>query len=302
MSKSARLEHRRAAAAAAARQREHERRRRIALAGGALGVVVLTLIVLVVVKVAGGGSAAAAQEGADPGEAQILQAVTSVPDAVLDQVAAGKIDLLPRRLSGEPALVADGKPLVIYVGAEYCPFCAAQRWGIVVALSRFGSFTGLRTTHSSSSDAYPNTATLSFHGSSYTSDYLSFQGVELQSNTRQGNTYAVLDQPTALQTQLLQKYNAPPYVPAESAGAIPFIDFGNKYLTSGASISPQVLVGMSGSEIATALSDSNSEVAQAILGSANAFTAAICGLTGGQPGEVCASPGVGAYTGKLNAT
>jgi hypothetical protein len=254
-----------------------------------------------VVKVAGGGPAAASQQAADPNAAQVLQAVTSVPETALDQVAAGKVDSLPKLAAGEPALTADGKPLIVYVGAEYCPFCAAQRWGMVVALSRFGSFTDLQTTHSSSSDVYPNTATLSFHGSTYTSSFLSFQGVETQSNTPQGNTYAVLDTPTAQQSQLLQKYNAPPYVAAGSAGSIPFIDFGNKYFASGASFSPQLLAGMSGSDIATALSDPTSPVAQAILGSANAFTAAICDLTGGQPAQVCTTTGVSAYAGKLNA-
>ncbi len=38
------------------------------------------------------------------------------------------------------------------MGAEYCPFCAAQRWAMVNAFSRFGTFTGLTTTHSSSTD------------------------------------------------------------------------------------------------------------------------------------------------------
>ncbi len=52
----------------------------------------------------------------------------------------------------------------------------------------------------------------------------------MQSNVRSGNSYAALDTPTAAQQQLLQTYNAPPYVSADSAGAIPFIDFGNRYL------------------------------------------------------------------------
>jgi hypothetical protein len=62
---------------------------------------------------------------------------------------------------------------------------------MVVALSRFGTFTDLGTTHSSSSDVYPNTATLSFHGASYRSDYIAFQGVKTHSNLRSGNGYAV---------------------------------------------------------------------------------------------------------------
>ena len=36
------------------------------------------------------------------------------------------------------------------MGAEYCPYCAAQRWAMIVALSRFGTFSGLTTVHSAS--------------------------------------------------------------------------------------------------------------------------------------------------------
>jgi len=33
--------------------------------------------------------------------------------------------------------------VVSYVGGEYCPYCAIQRWALLVALSKFGSFTNL---------------------------------------------------------------------------------------------------------------------------------------------------------------
>jgi hypothetical protein len=212
---------------------------------------------------------------------------------VLDQVGSGKVDSLPKQLTDQPPLMAGGKPLVLYVGAEYCPYCAAQRWAVVVALSRFGSFSNLGTTHSSSSDIFPNTATLSFHGATFSSDYITFQGVEMQSNVRSGGGYAPLDALSAEQNAVFSKYNAAPYV--ASPGAIPFIDFGNRYLVSGASISPELLAGRSGTEIAHALSDASSPLAQAIDGSANAFTAAICAVTGGRPGAVCTSPAVAAY-------
>ena len=40
---------------------------------------------------------------------------------------------------------ASGKtvPEILYMGAEYCPYCAAQRWSTIIALSRFGKFSGL---------------------------------------------------------------------------------------------------------------------------------------------------------------
>ncbi len=34
---------------------------------------------------------------------------------------------------GQPALTSGGKPQIVYMGAEYCPYCAAERWAMVVA-------------------------------------------------------------------------------------------------------------------------------------------------------------------------
>jgi Domain of unknown function (DUF929) len=304
VAKSSRVARQRAERAAAAlRRQQQQRHSRFVWAGTAVGGVLLVVLVLVLVKVVGGGSSTATQPTAATATAApaIVQAVTGVPSGVLNQVGVGKVDSLPKAVAGQPALTAGGKPLVLYVGAEYCPYCAAQRWGMVVALSRFGSFIDLKTTQSASADVYPNTATLSFHGATYTSDYLTFQGVETASNVRQGNSYAPLDSLTSQQSQLLSTYNAPPYVAAGSAGSIPFIDFANKFLSSGASISPQLLAGKSASDIAAALADPSSPIAQAIDGSANAFTAAICQVTGGQPKAVCGSTAVTAYQGKLGA-
>jgi Domain of unknown function (DUF929) len=302
VAKSSRVARQRAERATAAlRRQQQQRRSRFVWAGTAVGVVLVVVLALVLVKVVGGGSSGSTAQPATTASPAIVQAVTGVPSGVLNQVGLGKVNTLPKAITGQPALTAGGKPLVVYVGAEYCPFCAAQRWGMVVALSRFGSFTDLKTTQSASGDVFPNTATLSFHGATYTSDYLTFQGVETSSNVRQGSTYAPLDSLTDQQSQLLKTYNAPPYVAADSAGSIPFIDFGNKFLSSGASISPQLLAGKSASDIAAALSDPSSPIAQAIDGSANAFTAAICQVTGGQPGAVCGSAAVTAYQGKLSA-
>ena len=85
---------------------------------------------------------------------------------------------------------------------------------------------------------------------------------------------------------------------SQDAGAIPFVDFGNKYLISGASYSPQLLQGKTWSQIATALKDPTSSIAKAIDGTANYITAAICQLTGNQPASAC-TPAVQALEKKL---
>jgi hypothetical protein len=89
---------------------------------------------------------------------------------------------------------------------------------------------------------------------------------------------------------VLQKYDAPPYVPAQGAGSIPFIDVAGQYGVSGASYDISALRGMSPEQIAAALSDPSSAVAKGILGSANVLTAAICSATDNQPPEVCGTP------------
>jgi hypothetical protein len=295
------LEKERARQVAAQLRQAQERRKRMAIAGAAVGAVVLLLGILVGVKLAGGGGQSGTPQSAaqQPASATVLAGVTAVPASLLDQVGVGQVNALPKTVSGQPVLTDQGKPLVLYVGAEYCPFCAAERWAVVMALSRFGTFTNLGQTHSASGDAYPNTATLSFHGARYTSQYLSFQGVETESNQLVGNGYAPLDTLTTSQQQIVTKYNAPPYVAASSAGTIPFIDFANQAVISGASYSPQLLAGMSADQIATALKDPTNPITQAVGGTANAITALLCRLTGNQPSAVCTSAAVTAFHGKL---
>jgi hypothetical protein len=301
MSKAARLEHRRQRQAELARKAELARqRRRLLWAGGSVALVLVVIATLVVVKLTANPTAPPAQAASTTGSDMVLDAVKGVPAETFDQIGLGAVDTLPKAISGQPVLQSNGKPLVVYIGAEYCPFCAAQRWGLAIALSRFGTFSGLGETKSSSTDTYPNTATLTFHGANFSSPYLEFQGVETTSNVKQGNGYAPLDTPTADQTKLLSTYDAPPYVSSDTAGAIPFLDIANKYVIAGASYSPQILAGKSGVDIAAALSTPDSPIAKAILGSANAFTAAICDATGGAPSTVCQSSAVTVYSAKLH--
>jgi len=159
---------------------------------------------------------------------------------------------------------------------------------------QFGTFTGLRGIHSSSNDAFPSTPTLTFYKTGYTSKYLVFTPVETTTEDR--NT--PLQKTTAAQQALLSKYDAPPYVSQGSTGAIPFIDFGNKFLISGASYSPEVLQGKTWSEVAAALSDPASPISQGAVGAANSMTAAICKLTNNQPATAC-TPAIQKLEGQL---
>jgi hypothetical protein len=138
---------------------------------------------------------------------------------------------------------------------------------------------------------FPSTPTLTFHGASYTSDYLAFTGLETTSNKPLGNGYAPLDTPSAADQKLVETYNKPPYTSGQ-AGAIPFVDLAGKYVTSGASYSPGLLAGKTQAQVAAALTDPSSPIAKAIDGTANTYTAALCDVTGGKPTNVCTSAGV----------
>ena len=273
---------------AAQRAAAKRRQRNTLLAVTGIVVVVAIFATLIIVKAVGGSKTAASTVTHTNTQttAQVITEATGVPAGVLTSVGAGGVASPTKAVTGNPATLTDnGKPEVLYMGAEYCPYCAAERWPLVIALSRFGSFTGLGLTASSSTDVYPSTNTFTFLKASYTSQYLDFASVELQDVNH--NT---LQTPTAAQNALLSQYDVAPYT--TSAGSIPFIDFGNKYILSGASYNPQTLQGLTWSQIAADLSDASSPVAQAVDGTANRLTAALCKLTGDQPSSVCSSSAI----------
>ena len=287
--KQRRADNQRAAKLAELRAAESRRRARVVASLGAVGVVILIVVIMVIVKVSTGDSG---KSGSTTASSKVVGQATSVPASVFDKVGAGTLNNPPTPITGGQA--SSGTPKVLYVGAEYCPYCAAERWAVVAALSRFGTWSNLGETTSSSTDVFPDTPTLSFHGASFTSKYLDFAGYETQDRHQQP-----LDTLPKQDQQLFGKYDAPPYVPQSSAGAIPFVYYGGKYLSSGASFDPSVLHGLTHTQIAKAMHDPSSAVAKGVDGTANTITAAICKLTGGKPGNVCNSPGVKAGAAKL---
>ena len=288
-------------AAQRAAQQRAQRRNRLLIAGGAIVAVVAVVLALVLTHHNGGGQVSGSASPGPTGTelASLTAQVTSVPATVQDQVGSGTVASTPTSISGAP-LTSGGKPEMLYMGAEYCPYCAAERWSMIVALSRFGTFSGLATTRSAAqsgagtAEPYPNTATWTFANSSYASKYLTFTAVEMFTNIPDKSTggYTPLMTPTPQQQALIQKYDA------ANQGAIPFIDYGNKFMSVGASYHPGVLGGLTWSKIAADLHDPSSPVAKGALGAANYITAAICSLTGNQPATAC-TPAVRALQPKL---
>jgi thiol-disulfide isomerase/thioredoxin len=278
--------------------------------GGAF--VVLAVIAIILVSTLSSPSVSGAPIPYKPAPASLVSAVTHVPVAELNAagVGGGQVGIKDvfAATPKQPLLTKDGKPVLVYVGAEYCPYCAASRWPLVIALSRFGTFTGLGIIASSPYDVYANTRTWSFAHATYTSKYLVFDPTELETNQCQkgklvsggcsGEDYVPLQTLSSANGALFDKYDGPPYLPSASLGGIPFLDWGGKYVSSGAVYSPEVINNgnsttsagwhpLSWDQIVATLSSPTGGPGQAVLGAANLYTAAICEMTHNQPTSIC---------------
>ena len=256
-----------------AKGRPPSRTMRGRLAAVAAVVVVLAIVMAMVAFALVRKPATAPISSSGAAAARKLQAV---PDATLAAIGLQTSVTPPQRLrSGAPPLTSNGKPEVLYVGADYCPFCAAERWALILSLSRFGSFSGLSATHSSSTDVFPNTPTFTFHGATYTSTYLSFTGVEETTNQPNGQGgYTPLDSPTAAQVALLKAFDVAPYT--TQPGAIPFTIYGNRFVSIGAGFQPSALAGLTVDQVVAKLANADDPITKDIVGSANTLVAALC--------------------------
>jgi hypothetical protein len=217
----------------------------------------------------------------------VLLELANVSPTTLNQVGSGvQSATSPHSVNSSTPLILNGKPEVLYVGAEYCPFCAAERWSMIVALDKFGTFTGIQSSKSAAlPESFPNTPTFTFRNATYASNYISFVSVEQldRNHTRLQNV-------TADQTALIKTY--------DTAGSIPFIDFANKYVLVGSQFSPAVLRAANAatgapydsSQIASQLNNASSTFAQSIDAASNRLISAICKIDGGSPTSVCSQP------------
>jgi hypothetical protein len=196
-----------------------------------------------------------------------------------------------RGLGARGPLERRDKPEVLFVGLESCPACAIERWGLVVALSQFGTFSNLRL-GSSAVNERPFVPSFTFSGARYASPYVSFDGVEVSSDLRApGGGFRALDRLTPAQARLLRGLDA--------RGTTPFVDVANRFVDVGATVAPGLASGMSWSQLAASVRRPRTQAGQAIDASAEVFTAEICRATGGEPASVCGATVVQDYTSRL---
>lgn len=272
------------------------------IAIGAVALVVVVVVAIIAIKVTGGGSGSTT--GANglkppaitPASATVLNEVEHVPVSVQNAVGAwssvGEPGLTaPSVKTGQPPLTFPSSKLpgALYIGGLFCPYCAATRWALLMAFSKFGTFTNVGQTTSSPWDVYPATPTFDFTHATYTSSYVDFKPIEyLGQDTTGVNTHTVLTPLTSYENKIYTHYDT-----VNGETGVPFVDIDNKVFITGAPIYPQLLESLgTWQAVAAQLTNPKSQVTQAIVGTANGLIAGVCASDGQQPATVCSVPGV----------
>ena len=266
----------------AALRAHRARNRRYGLAS--IVIVLVIVLALVLVKVSSGGGNSAADVTSPPGgtliPAATLSKLASVPLSTLAAAPTSGIINEIQPVSGQ-RLTKNGKPELLFIGAEYCPYCAAERWALYIALSKFGTFNpNPGRIHSATLDG--NVPTLTFYGTTYTSPYFVFTPVETTTNKpSQSGGYATLQTPTAAQNALWQSV---------AGGSIPFLDFGGKAALVGAQYSYAPMQNLSFDAVAAQAGNNSTTIGANINAGAYRLIQTICGsLSSHQPASVCSS-------------
>jgi hypothetical protein len=213
--------------------------------------------------------------------ASTIGATSAVPTATVYDVNG------IHRVYAQPKLI-QGHAWTLFVGGQFCPFCASMRWPFVKALSRFGTFSGLGEMHSRKGvDGFDfSIPTYDFVPATYTSSYLTVRMAEVADVN--GNPLQTLDDD---ETDLFNHL--------DPTGAIPFVFVGGTYVAQ-LPYSPLLLQGHSYSQIVAEVnSETPGPLGQAINTEADALTAALCTTDGAQPASICGQPAIQALMHRL---
>jgi thiol-disulfide isomerase/thioredoxin len=179
-------------------------------------------------------------------------------------------------ISDQPLKQSSGKPLIFFMGAGFCPYCASERWAIVRALYNFGSWQGLiETTSAEHDEKYLSIATLDFSRAKYTSDYVDFIGRETA-----GRNFEPLQELTEKDYEIIDTFN-PDQI-------IPFLLIDGQFMQVGSGYSPQLLEGMDHAKVMTEIENFASPLGNAIKTETNNITAFICKSIAGRA-NICNS-------------
>ncbi len=272
----------------------HLQRRYLAL--GLIVVAIILLGALVIVRDNSGPSSTSTVETFNPASSSLVATISSVPSAVYDAVGVNS----PANPVTPPTPTGNGttprweatengespKPVVFFYGAEFAPYAASERWPLIIALSRFGTFNRLGIMQSSPTTAFANLSTFTFWQSSYSSKYIILEAVERYSSLNPtGGRYLGLEKPDARQRAAVASAGT-------GANTFAVLDIANRWMLTGASFSPTVLAGLTQDQIAGNLTTPAAPLTQAVIASANEITASICSVDGDRPDAACENRGV----------
>jgi Domain of unknown function (DUF929) len=201
----------------------------------------------------------------------VVTPATNVPPTALASAADNA--LASHRLAfsrvqavhGQPPLTRAGEPEMLLVSADSCAACALESWGIVEALSQFGTFANLHLSQSATTRR-PIVMGFTFRGASYGSPYVALAI---------GGPSSKVPRP------------------------LPFLDVANKFADVGSPAPTSVSAGLSWRKLAGSLSRPNTPSGQSLDGTAELLTAEICEADGGAPAAVCGATAVQDYESRL---
>jgi hypothetical protein len=181
-----------------------------------------------------------------------------------------------------------GRLPVLFVSAQYCVFCAAERWSLVDALERFGTLSQINPSQSAVADGVNSPIpTYDLTQAQFASSLVDFEHVDVAD--QHGNP---LQQLTAAQQAMLDQY--------DPRGAIPFLDIGGAYVQISSGYAPSLLQGLSFAQVRQDLTNPTSTVGPTIHQEGTRITALICKLSSSAPQAVCQDPAVQADLAQVN--
>ena len=181
----------------------------------------------------------------------------------------------------------NGKLLMFFMGAEYCPYCAAERWAIVRSLQKFGQWDGLKQTISAARDQpFLNLPTYDFTKATYNSPHIEFVAREIKDRE-----FKPLEKLLKTEEKLVRKHN-----PKKE---IPFLLIGGRFVQVGSGFPPKIFIGHTFRQTETELKKIESEIRKTIDEEANVISALLC--VSGLPPELCKETGTAELVAQVSA-
>ena len=180
-----------------------------------------------------------------------------------------------------------GKLTVFFMGAEYCPYSAAERWAIVRSLQKFGQWQGLKQTISAARDQpFLNLPTYDFTEATYNSPHIEFVAREIKD--REFKPFQKL---LKTEEKIVRKH--------DPKKEIPFLLVGGRFMQIGSGFPPKIFIGHTFRQTETELKKVESEIRKTIDEEANIITALLC--LSGLPPELCKEAGTAQLVAQANA-